>query len=96
MENTHVTVSLPRQILREEGLSEIDAAKKMRKLFVLDLLRHRRISSGKAARLLGIRKRDIVRIMAAESLPYFDYSVPELEEEFRIVDEWDREKNAGV
>ena len=55
---------------------------------VLGLYQERRISAGKAAELLGMDKREFVRLLARKEMAYFDYSDQELEDEFRAVDEW--------
>ena len=45
-------------------------------LEVLKLYQERQISLGKAAEMLGIRKRELIRELAQRGIPYFDY-VPE-------------------
>ena len=45
-----------------------------------------------AQKVMGlIRKREFIRLLARKGIPYFDYTVEELEGEFRTVDEWKRE-----
>ncbi len=88
MEKSVLTVRLPRDILITSGFSEESAAMEMLKLFVINLYRHQQISGGKAAEILGIRKYDFIRILSEAGIPYFDYSVSELEEEFKTVEQW--------
>ena len=59
----------------------------------MGLYQERRISAGKAAELLGMDKRKLVRLLARKEIAYFDYSDQELEDEFRAVDEWKRERS---
>jgi len=87
---TLIKVGIPHEILLDHCLSEDAAAEKMLHLFVLDLYKHKQISSGKAAELLGIRKYDFIQMMAAEGMDYFDYSPKELAEEFKITDRWEK------
>lgn len=47
--------------------------------------------SGKGSELLGIRKYDFIRMLADEGIDYFDYSDLELEEEFKIIDQWEKD-----
>ncbi len=91
MQNMNVNVSIPKEILLDAGLSEKMVAMKMLKLFVIDLFKHRQISSGKGGELLGVRKYDFIRMLADEGIHYFDYSMLELEEEFNVVDQWGKD-----
>ncbi|WP_165360886.1 UPF0175 family protein [Candidatus Chloroploca sp. Khr17] len=50
--------------------------------------RRDRISSGKAAELLGIERLDFIRLLAEEKTPYLDYSIPELEAEIETLAQW--------
>lgn len=88
MEQSVLTVSLPREILMNSGFSEESAAMEMLKLFVINLYIHQQISGGKAAEILGIRKYDFIRILSEAGIAYFDYSMFELEDEFETVEHW--------
>jgi len=90
MEQSVLTVSVPRELLTDSGFSEETAAMEMLKLFVINLYRHQQISGGKAAEILGIRKYDFIRILSEAGIAYFDYSMFELEEEFKSVEQWSR------
>ena len=63
MEQSVLTVSVPRELLTDSGFSEETAAMEMLKLFVINLYRHQQISGGKAAEILGIRKYDFIIII---------------------------------
>ncbi len=58
---------------------------------MLRLYLERRISAGKAAELLEMRKHEFIRLLARWRIPYFDYTDEELEDEFRVLDEWRRQ-----
>jgi predicted HTH domain antitoxin len=73
-------------------LSKARAVEAIKEFSVLGLYLERRISSGKAAELLDMRKREFIRLLARKGIPYFDYTDEELEEEFRTFDEWKRER----
>ncbi len=60
----------------------------MLKLFVMNLYKHQRISAGKAAETLGIRKYDFIQMLGDAGMDFFDYSPTELEEEFETVNKW--------
>jgi predicted HTH domain antitoxin len=83
-----VTVNIPRALLAECGLSVQAASVNVLRAFVLSLYRRDNISSGKAARLLGMHRLAFIRLLAEENIPYLDYTPEELEAEFAAVREW--------
>ncbi len=91
MEKAQIKVSMPLEILPDFGFSEENTARRMLELFAIDLYRHNQISSGKGAEILGIRKYDFVRLLASENINYFDYSAAELDEEFKVTDQWEND-----
>lgn len=68
-----MTVTLP------DALSESEA----RKLFALKLYEEGHASSGKAAEIAGLSKRDFLLLLGEQGLPVFDQSAEELESDFR-------------
>jgi predicted HTH domain antitoxin len=88
-ESITLKVRVPRETLMDLGFSESDAALEMLKLFVINLYKANRITSGKAAEILGIRKYDFIRLLSREGGIYFDYTPLELEEEFSEIDRWE-------
>lgn len=83
-------VALSKDLFSMLGFSKAEAVESLKEFSVLGLYLERRISAGKAADLMGIRKREFVRLLARKGVPYFGYTSEELEEEFRTVDEWKR------
>jgi predicted HTH domain antitoxin len=58
-----VTIEVPEELVDEVG--SVDAlAAQARRALVLDLLREGRVSQGRAARLLGLTRYDILDLMA--------------------------------
>jgi len=51
------------------GLSKARAVEAIKEFSVLGLYLERRISSGKAAELLGMRKREFIRFLARKRIP---------------------------
>lgn len=86
--NITVQVTLPRELLFESGLSLQEASAALLRAFVLSLYRQDRISSGKAARLLGVHRLAFIRMLAEENIPYLDYTPEELEDEIVAVRQW--------
>ncbi|MDM8521247.1 UPF0175 family protein [Anaerolineales bacterium HSG6] len=84
-----ISVMLPQSLLFDYGLSQQEASIVLLRAFVLMLYRQDRISSGKAARLLGIpRLVFIQQVLAQENIPYLDYSAEELEAEVATIEQW--------
>jgi len=58
--------------------------------YIISLYRQDRISSGKAANLLGIHRLTFIRMLAEEDIPYLDYTSEELEHEVEAVRRWNK------
>ncbi len=94
METMVVEVTLSKDLFEMLGYSKSRAEEAMKEFSVLGLYLEQRISAGKAAELLGVRKREFVRLLARRGIPYFDYTDEGLDEEFRTVDAWKRETSS--
>jgi len=81
-------VTLSKDLYSKLGFSRGEAEEAIKEFSVLGLYLEHKISAGKAAELLDMRKREFIRLLARKGIPYFDYSDEELEDEFRAVDEW--------
>ena len=88
METMLLEVTLPKDLFSMLGFSQSEVAEAVKEFSVLGLYLEHKISAGKAAELLGIQKREFIRLLARRGIPYLDYSKDELEEEFRAVSEW--------
>ena len=95
METMVLEVTLSKDLYSRLGFSQREAEEAIKEFSVLGLCLEHKISAGKAADLLGIRKREFIRLMARKGIPYFDYSDRELENEFRAVDEWKKDGRAA-
>ena len=58
-----------------------------RELMVLELYRRREISSGKAARLLGMGRFDFIRYSGELGIPFIDMTEEEWQAELRAIEE---------
>lgn len=67
--------------LVDPSLSTADLARSAKEDFVLRLFRERRLSSGGAAEVLGITRRDFIDLVAQRGLPFFDLDADDLDEE---------------
>jgi predicted HTH domain antitoxin len=95
VETMVLEVTLSKDLYSRLGFSEGEAGEAMKEFSVLGLFLEHKISAGKAAELLGVRKREFIRLMARKGIPYLDYSDEELEKEFRAADEWKRDDRAA-
>lgn len=59
-------------------LEDKEALKKVKETYVLELLREKRISQGKAAELLEISRQDLFDLMAKYDIPMSDFPPEEL------------------
>ena len=96
MANHSVTLELPEELVTLLG-SPDEAAATAKEALVVLLHRDARISQGKAARLLGITRADILDLMVKHEIPAGPATPEELEQELdtirRIVA--DRQRRAG-
>jgi predicted HTH domain antitoxin len=81
MHNTLLEVHLPSTLL-EFGLDQREIEQRIIEWLVLSLFTEERISSGKAARLLGISRIEFLALLRKHGIPFVDYSDAELGEEF--------------
>jgi predicted HTH domain antitoxin len=72
-------IEIPEEVLSCFGSSE-DAATKVKEAAVLELLRQKKISQGKAAQLLGMNRWEFYDLMAEHNIPMIDLSPEELKE----------------
>jgi len=76
-----ISIELPEEIvdLFSEGELEIS----LRKWAVLELVRAGKLSSGKAAEILGMTRWEFMDLMSDYDIPMADFSEGELEEQLR-------------
>ena len=87
---TTLTLDLPEELIALLGSPEAAAAR-AREALVLDLLREARISQGKAARLLGITRWDILDLTARHQIPSGPETPEELEQEIEALEHYGRD-----
>jgi len=78
-------VSVPTPLL-QYGLNKDDIQHRVNEWLVLSLFTEGRISSAKAARLLGISRVDFLDLLRTHGIAYVDYGPDELAEEFAAVE----------
>ncbi len=91
MTETIVEVRVPAPLL-QLGIDKHDVQERVTEWLVLSLFTEGRISSGKAARLLGISRIGFLKLLQARGIAYVDYSPEELADEFDAVRSLDTKK----
>ena len=86
MQTVTLQVTLPRKLLAY-GLGKEDINREIGKWLVFSLFRAARVSSGKAASLLGMTRRDFLELLDREGIAYFDYTEEEMQAELASVRE---------
>jgi predicted HTH domain antitoxin len=84
MSETTVEIKLPAPLL-QLGIDRQEVQSRVTEWLVLSLFTEDRISSGKAARLLGINRVAFLALLRKRGIAYIDYSEDELAEEFAAV-----------
>lgn len=85
MATTTITVELPEELVDLLGSVEALAVRTQQAL-VLDLLREAKISQGKAARLLGVTRYDILDLMARYHILSGPVTADEVDQEIAAVE----------
>jgi len=76
----HFELNLPEELV-EAFKSEEQASQAAKQAFVMDLLRHGKISQGKAAEVLGMDRWELMDLMRSHRIPAADLSPQELDDE---------------
>jgi len=84
MQTVTLEVTLPKELL-SLGMDKEHVSREVGKWLVLSLHRDHRVSSGKAASLLRITRREFLELLHREGIAYFDYAEEEMEAEFASV-----------
>ncbi len=77
-----VTVDLPAEAFQHRPWSAEEVSQEMRRLWLLEEVRSRRLGFGKAAELAGMSVAAFLRLMGEHSVNAFDYDDSELDREF--------------
>jgi predicted HTH domain antitoxin len=77
-----VVVDLPEELLKLLGPTPTEAAACLKKLALIELFRRGEVSSGYAAKTLGISKSEFIDLLGEHEVPYVDASEEELREQF--------------
>ena len=93
MSDVQMTIKVPSELL-QYGYDQELLQQRVREWLVISLFTEGRISSGKAARLLGIPRVEFLDLLRKHKVAYLDYTPQELAEEFEAVRQLKVEGNA--
>ena len=79
MKQLKVQLELPRDLLGALDIPETELEPQLKTLIALELFRQDRISSGKAAELLGTSKAAFIQLLARHGVSYFTETPEELD-----------------
>lgn len=82
-----IPVDLPEDVARQLRDGERPVERAALELIVLELYRRRSVSSGKAARLLGMDRFDFIRHPSTLGIPFLDMTKEEWEAEAERIEE---------
>ena len=78
MSTITLSLNLPQELIPVLEVNDTQLEERILELILLELVREQRISTGKAAELLGISKWEFVPKLAENDIPYFTESPEEL------------------
>jgi len=76
-----VEIELPQNLLAALGIPESELGRQAREWVLLELFQEGKISSGKAAEILGLSKAQFLVLLHQRNLPYLDADLKDLERE---------------
>jgi predicted HTH domain antitoxin len=76
-----VEIELPRNLLAALDIPESELGRQAREWVLLELFQEGKISSGKAAEMLGLSKAQFLDLLNHRNLPYLDADLRDLERE---------------
>ena len=84
MPDKKILIKMPTDIIPIFTKKEEELANKIKELAVIELFREGKISSGKAADILGMQRFEFIRYISRQGIPYFDMDKEELERDIFV------------
>lgn len=86
LKSVDIKVTLPEELILSIGLPKEKLTEEIKRIYLFDLFSKRKISSGKAAEILGMTKAKFIDLLGENDISYFDYSEDEWIDEMKTVD----------
>ena len=84
MPGKKILIKMPTDIIPIFTKKEEELANKIKELAVIELFREGKISSGKAADILGMQRFEFIRYISRQGIPYCDMDKEELERDIFV------------
>ncbi len=81
-----IQIGLPSDVLDKLSTTYQDSADLIKEAAVLELYREGKISSGKAAEILGMERFEFIKYAGMKGIPFIRITPEELEEEVKILE----------
>lgn len=81
MEHVRIELEVPQVLAEYADINSEDYKKKINQIMLYELVKNEKISIGKAAEAMGMRKIDFIKDLGKMDIPYFDFSMEELLED---------------
>lgn len=81
MDLVRIELEVPQVLAEYADINSESYKKKINQIMLYELVKNEKISIGKAAEAMGMRKIDFIRDLGKMDIPYFDFSMDELMED---------------
>jgi predicted HTH domain antitoxin len=81
MDTVKLELEVPRVIAEYADINSESYKKRISQIMLYELVKNEKISIGKAAEAMGMRKIDFITDLGKMDIPYFDFSIEELMED---------------
>lgn len=81
MDHVRIELEVPQVLAEYADVNSESYKKKINQIMLYELVKNEKISIGKAAEAMGMRKIDFITDLGKMNIPYFDFSIEELLED---------------
>lgn len=81
MDVVRIELEVPQVLAEYADINSESYKKKLNQIMLYELVKNEKISIGKAAEAMGMRKIDFITDLGKMDIPYFDFSMEELIED---------------
>ena len=81
MDVVRIELEIPQVLAEYADVNSESYKKRINQIMLYELVKNEKISIGKAAEAMGMRKIDFIKDLGKMDIPYFDFSIEELIED---------------
>lgn len=86
MQKAVFEMDIPSQFIPVMGTTKKRLPNRVKELIALELFREGKITTGKAAELVGIHRMEFIHLLAKNDIPFFTQKPEELEDEINLIE----------